>query len=108
MIFEYSVDWLGGAADRVKVEVAMSGNREPLEKLLREEIGGNLAAVLDRLRERVDLSLPDFALRCREGKDALIKHYGLPPGARKRSHRRTKPCLCLSRSCSCPRPPRSS
>jgi len=70
--------------DRVRVEVAMSGNREPLEKLLRDEIGGNLAAVLDRLRERADLSLPDFALRCREGKDALVKHYGLPPGGAER------------------------
>jgi DNA repair ATPase RecN len=66
--------------DRVRVEVAMSGNREPLEKLLREEVGGNLTALLDRLRERADLSLPDLAQRCREGKDALVKHYGLPPG----------------------------
>jgi hypothetical protein len=24
--------------------------------------------------------LPDLAQRCREGKDALVKHYGLPPG----------------------------
>ena len=67
--------------DRVKVEVAMSGNREPLEKLLRDEIGGNLTAVLERLRERADLSLPDFAQRCREGKDALIKHYVSAGGA---------------------------
>lgn len=66
--------------DRVKVEVAMSGNREPLEKLLREEVGGNLTALLDRLRERADLSLPDLAQRCREGKNSLVKHYGLPPG----------------------------
>ena len=66
--------------DRVRVEVAMSGNREPLGKLLREEVGGNLTALLDRLGERPDLSLPDLAQRCREGKDALIKHYGLPPG----------------------------
>ena len=66
--------------DRVKVEVAMSGNREPLEKVLRDEIGGNLTAVLERLRERSDLSLPDFALRCREGKDSLIKQYCFPPG----------------------------
>jgi predicted ATPase len=66
--------------ERVRVEVTMAGNREPLEKLLRESIGGNLTALLDRLRDRADLSLPDFAARCREGKDALIQHYGLPPG----------------------------
>jgi hypothetical protein len=70
--------------DRVKVEVTMSGNREPLEKLLRDEVGGNLTAVLERLRDRRDLSLPDFALRCREGKDALTKIYGLPPGGAER------------------------
>jgi hypothetical protein len=70
--------------DRVRVEVTMSGNREPLEKLLREEIGGNLTAVLERLRERADLSLPDFVLRCREGKDTLIKIYGFPPGGAER------------------------
>ncbi|CAK0746391.1 Phosphoesterase [Azospirillaceae bacterium] len=67
--------------DRVRVEVANAGNREPLERLLRDEVGGNLIAALDRLRERGDLSLPDFANRCREGKDALIQHYSLPPGA---------------------------
>lgn len=66
--------------DRVRVEVAMSGNREPLEKLLKDEVGGNLTATLDRLRERLDLSLPDLAQRCREGKDALVKVFGLPPG----------------------------
>jgi predicted ATPase len=70
--------------DRVKVEVAMSGNKEPLEKLLQDEVGGNLTAVLERLRERADLSLPDFALRCREGKDALIRIYGFPPGGAER------------------------
>ena len=67
--------------DRVRVEVANAGNREPLERLLRDEVGGNLTAAMERLRERVDLSLPDFASRCREGKDALIQHYSLPPGA---------------------------
>jgi len=70
--------------DRVRVEVTMAGNREPLEKLLREELGGNLTAVLERLESRTDLSLPDFAMRCREGKDSLIRHYGFPPGGAER------------------------
>lgn len=65
--------------ERVKVEVTMAGNHEPLEKLLREEIGGSLTAALERLGSRADLSLPDLALRCREGKDALTKYYSLPP-----------------------------
>ena len=70
--------------DRVRVEVTMSGNREPLERLLRTTIAGNLNAAIDRIRERDQLSLPNFAARCREGKDALVKHFGLPGGAAER------------------------
>jgi hypothetical protein len=70
--------------DRVRVEVTMAGNRGPLEKLLRDQIGGNLNAALDRLRERNELSLPDLAARCREGKEALVQHFALPPGTAER------------------------
>lgn len=69
--------------DRVQVEVTMAGNREPLEQLLRE-VGGNLSAALERLRLLEQLSLPDFAQRSREGKEALMKHYGLPAGSAER------------------------
>ena len=69
--------------DRVEVKVTMAGNREPLEQLLRE-VGGNLAAALDRLRSHDQLSLPELAQRCREGKDSLRTHYGLPSGAAER------------------------
>ena len=69
--------------DRVRVRVTMAGNRDRLEHLLRE-VGGNLAAALDRLRGQDQLSLPDLAQRCREGKEALMKHYTLPSGAAER------------------------
>jgi len=69
--------------ERVRVEVTMAGNRDPLEQLLRE-VGGNLSAALERLRSLEQLSLPDFAQRCREGKEALIQHYGLPAGSGER------------------------
>ena len=69
--------------DRVRVRVTMAGNREPLEQLLRE-VGGNLAAALERLRGLDQLSLPELARRCREGKDALRTHYRLPSGAAER------------------------
>ena len=69
--------------ERVQVKVTMAGNREPLEQLLRE-VGGNLAVALDRLRARDQLSLPELAQRCREGKESLIKHYNLPSGAAER------------------------
>lgn len=71
-------------AGRVRAMVTMGGNREPLEKLLRDEIGGNLAALLERLKSRDTLSLLDFAQRCREGKDSLISNYSLPPAAAER------------------------
>lgn len=69
---------------RVRAMVKMGGNREPLEKLLREEVGGHLAALLDRLNNRDSLSLLDLAQRCREGKDSLASNYGLPPAAAER------------------------
>lgn len=69
---------------RVRAMVTMGGNREPLEKVLRDEIGGNLAAMMDRLKSRDSLSLQDFAQRCREGKDSLISNYSLPPAAAER------------------------
>ena len=71
-------------AGRVRAMVTMGGNREPLEKLLRDEIGGNLAALLDRLKSRDTLSLLDFAQRCREGKDSLVSNYSLPPAGAER------------------------
>lgn len=69
--------------NRVDVEVTMAGNRGPLEQVLRE-VGGNLAAALDRLRNLEQLSLPALANACREGKDSLMKDYGLPAGAAER------------------------
>ena len=69
---------------RVRVMVAMGGNREPLERLLRDDIGGNLSALLERLKSRDSLSLFDLAQRCREGKDALVTNYGLPAAAAER------------------------
>jgi len=69
--------------NRVRVEVTMAGNREPLERILRE-IGGNLSAALERLRSVEQISLPDLAQRCRDGRDALMKYYGLPAGSAER------------------------
>ena len=69
---------------RVQAKVIMAGNREPLERLLRDEIGGNLAALLERLKNRDSLSLRDLADRCREGKEALVTHYSFSPVAAER------------------------
>lgn len=67
--------------ERVRVEVTMAGNREPLRQLLRDEVGGHLSAAFDRLDKMKQLSLEDFAQRCREGKESLIKDYDFPSGA---------------------------
>ncbi len=69
--------------DRVQVGVSMAGDRDPLERLLRE-VEGNLTAALDRLRGLDQLSLREFAKLCREGKDALMTRYKLPSGAAER------------------------
>ena len=69
--------------DRVRVEVTMAGNRDPLEQLLRE-VGGNLSAALERLCSLEQISLPNLAQRCREGREALMKNYSLPAGSAER------------------------
>lgn len=70
--------------DRVRVEVRLGGQLEPLERLLREQVGGNLTATFERLRARPDLSLPALAACCRDGRDALVKQMGLPAAAAER------------------------
>lgn len=70
--------------DRVRVNVEMSGNREPLAKLLRDSVGGNLSAALERLRTVPDLSLSALAEACRAGRDALVRDFGIPPGSAER------------------------
>ncbi len=69
--------------DRIKVRVAMAGDRGPLEELLRE-IGGNPAAALDRLRGLDHLSVRELAGFCREGRDALRARYKIPSGTAER------------------------
>jgi hypothetical protein len=70
--------------DKVRVEVTMGGNRDPLERLLQDALGGNLRAAIDRLKTREQLSLLDLADKCREGRDALMQTYALPQGAAER------------------------
>jgi DNA repair ATPase RecN len=69
--------------NRVRVQVTNMGDRAPLEQLLRE-VGGNMAALLERVKSKNDLSLIDLAQKCRDGKDALIQHYEFPAGAAER------------------------
>lgn len=70
--------------NRVRVTVTFAGNREPLCKLLRDEVRGRLSEALDVLSQRKDLSLVDLANTIREGKNALCKKYGLSPSQAER------------------------
>ncbi len=70
--------------DKVRVEVIMAGNRDPLEQILRDRVGGRLSDALERLREQDQLSLSAFAQHCREGKPSLMEHYRFPSGAAER------------------------
>ena len=69
--------------DRVKVDVATAGNREPLFRVLREEIGGRLSEVIDALKKE-EFSLPHFVECCRTGAEAVHRAYAIPPAQAKR------------------------
>ena len=70
--------------NRVQVEVTGAGNREPLFKLLRDEIGGRMSEAVESLRNASELSLTQFVDACRSGSEALRKTYGITPGQAER------------------------
>lgn len=66
--------------NRVQIDVAAKGNREPLIDLLRDKVGGRLSETIERLRKHQDISLAVFVEDCREGTEALQDAYGIPAG----------------------------
>ena len=70
--------------NRVQVEVTGAGDREPLFRLLRDEVGGRMSEAFDRLRSVPELSLPQFVDACRSGVEALRKTYGITPSQAER------------------------
>ena len=65
---------------QVEAKVTAAGDREPLFKLLRSEIGGRLRNAIEKLRACAELSLADFADACRQGAEGLQVKYDLTPG----------------------------
>jgi len=65
--------------DKVQVEVSAGGDREPLFRILRDEVGGRLSEAIDSLRGTRDLSLTQLVEGCRAGSDALNKAFGITP-----------------------------
>ncbi|MFQ5684576.1 MAG: TrlF family AAA-like ATPase [Candidatus Binatia bacterium] len=66
-------------AGRVRVSVVPAGNREPLFKLLRDQVGGRLSEAFEALEKHPDLSLKEFADACLTGRDAVRQKFGVPP-----------------------------
>jgi hypothetical protein len=62
---------------RVQVEVTVAGDREPLFRILREEVGGRLSEAIDTLRSVRDLSLTRLVDACRAGAAAVTKTFGI-------------------------------
>ncbi len=70
--------------DRVQVEMTAAGDREPLFKVLREDIKGRMSEAIESLRGAADLSLTRFVEACRAGAAALTKQYGITPAQAER------------------------
>jgi predicted metal-dependent phosphoesterase TrpH len=65
--------------ERVQVEVTAAGDREPLFRILKDEIGGRLSEAIDSLRQAKDLSLTQLVEACRTGSDEITKRFGITP-----------------------------
>lgn len=63
--------------NRVKVSVTPAGDRKPLVKFLRDQIGGRLQETADTLKSIEEFSLADFVRCCRAGAAALQEAYAL-------------------------------
>jgi DNA repair ATPase RecN len=63
--------------ESVQVEVTAAGDREPLFKVLREEIGGRLSEAIESLTRVQALSLTEFVEACRSNTGALVIDFGI-------------------------------
>lgn len=66
-----AVEW------RVRLSVEQPGDREPLLRLLQEDLGGTVRPIYDRVTARDTFSLPAFVAACRGGSAALKEAFGL-------------------------------
>ena len=61
----------------VRVRVESGGNREPLFRLLRNEIGGRLAETIEALQQQDTLSVSALVAACRKGATALASDFDI-------------------------------
>jgi len=64
--------------DRVRIQVAFAGNKDPLLELLRKLVEGRFAEALEVLKQKTDLSVAALVESCRAGKDDLSRKYSIP------------------------------
>ncbi len=70
--------------DRVQVEVTAAGDREPLFKVLREDIKGRMSEAIESLRGVPALSPAQLVEACRSGAASLTKTYDITPAQAER------------------------
>jgi hypothetical protein len=70
--------------DRVQVQVTAAGDREPLFRIFRDEVGGRLSEAIDTLRNLPELSLTSFVDACRTGGGGLVADFGITPAQAER------------------------
>ncbi|GAA4175846.1 hypothetical protein GCM10023069_42730 [Shinella granuli] len=64
--------------DRVKVSVTATGDRAALEEHLRT-LGGRVSDMVQSLSRQQPLSMRALAQACREGKEAIVQSFPMPP-----------------------------
>ena len=64
---------------RVQVAVTAAGDREPLAKVLRDDVGGRLSEAIETLSKRNDLSLTQLVDACRNGADFVAREFNILP-----------------------------
>ena len=83
----------GKLRNRVQVDVAAAGNREPLFELLKGQVGGRLSEAIDQLGTAPELSLPHFVECCRKGSKELQDSYSIPAAQAERLAKATPETL---------------
>ena len=68
----------------VKAIIQPSSSIEPLKKVLRSHIDGNISQAFSKLEELETLSLSKLAQKIRQGADALIDEYGFSENSAKK------------------------
>lgn len=62
---------------QIRSTVNFAGNRDPLYRLLRSDVGGRIGPTINALKICDTFSIKEFSDSCREGVSALVEKYGM-------------------------------